>query len=181
MIIWVNGAFGSGKTTLVAELHRRLPAALVLDPEQVGFLLRGIVDVPTGDFQDLRLWRQQTAGLAAGLWQEYNRPVLVPMTLVDAGHLAEIFTALENAGTPLHHFFLRVPPDVLARRIDARTVAPHDPERDRAARAWCRAQVGRCVAAADFMPPGTVFLDGERPCRDLADEVLVRVGSGMRG
>ncbi|MFI9587033.1 hypothetical protein ACIHCQ_35635 [Streptomyces sp. NPDC052236] len=33
MIVWVNGAFGSGKTTLVEELHRRWPAALVYDPE----------------------------------------------------------------------------------------------------------------------------------------------------
>ncbi|MFF7612233.1 hypothetical protein [Streptomyces lavendulae] len=37
MIVWVNGAFGSGKTTLVAELSGRWPEALVYDPEMVGF------------------------------------------------------------------------------------------------------------------------------------------------
>lgn len=36
MIVWINGAFGAGKTTLVAELHSRWPDALVYDPEQVG-------------------------------------------------------------------------------------------------------------------------------------------------
>jgi hypothetical protein len=40
------------------------------------------VEVPTGDFQDLRLWRRQVADLAVGLVEEYHRPVLVPMTLV---------------------------------------------------------------------------------------------------
>ena len=39
MIIWINGGFGAGKTTLAAELHRRLPDAVVYDPEDVGLML----------------------------------------------------------------------------------------------------------------------------------------------
>jgi thymidylate kinase len=39
MIIWINGAFGAGKTTLAEELHRRLPDALAFDPEFVGYIL----------------------------------------------------------------------------------------------------------------------------------------------
>jgi hypothetical protein len=31
MMIWINGAFGAGKTTLAEELHRRLPDALAFD------------------------------------------------------------------------------------------------------------------------------------------------------
>jgi hypothetical protein len=37
LIIWLNGAFGSGKTTLTRELHRRLPDAVIFDPEYVGY------------------------------------------------------------------------------------------------------------------------------------------------
>ncbi|WP_445527872.1 AAA family ATPase [Streptomyces cyslabdanicus] len=179
MIIWVNGAFGSGKTTLGDELHRRWPAALVYDPEQIGYVLRGIVEVPTGNFQDLRLWRRQVAGMAVGLLEEYERPILVPMTLADPGYVAEIFGALEEAGATVHHFFLKVLPEVLARRIDARSVAPHDPERDEAVRQWCKARIEQCAAAADALPADTIFLDGERPCQELADEVLTRVGVGV--
>jgi hypothetical protein len=36
MIVWIDGAFDSGKTTLVAELHRQWPEALVFDAEQIG-------------------------------------------------------------------------------------------------------------------------------------------------
>lgn len=50
-----------------------------------GYVLREIVEVSTGDFQDLRLWRRQFANLAVGLVEEYRRPVLVPMTLANPG------------------------------------------------------------------------------------------------
>ena len=41
MILWINGAFGSGKTTTAYELHRRLkPLSYVYDPENVGYFLR---------------------------------------------------------------------------------------------------------------------------------------------
>ena len=33
VIIWINGGFGAGKTTLAQELHRRLPDTVVYDPE----------------------------------------------------------------------------------------------------------------------------------------------------
>ena len=40
MIIWINGAFGAGKTTLAEELSRRLSEAVLFDPEYVGYLSR---------------------------------------------------------------------------------------------------------------------------------------------
>ena len=39
VIIWVNGGFGAGKTTLAGKLHRRLPDAVVYDSEDVGLML----------------------------------------------------------------------------------------------------------------------------------------------
>ncbi len=170
MIIWVNGAFGSGKTTLVDALRRQRPDALVYDPERIGDVLRDIVDVPTGDYQDLRLWRRQVVSMAMGLLEEYERPLLVPMTLVDPRYVAEIFGVLEEAGAVVHHFFLKVSPEVLARRIDTR------PGSTPADRQWCKEQIEHCVAAADALPTDTVFLDGERPCEELVHEVLTRVG-----
>ncbi|WP_340383663.1 AAA family ATPase [Streptomyces sp. SS7] len=175
MIVWVNGAFGSGKTTLVGELRPRWPEALVYDPEMVGFVLRRIVDVPTGDFQDLPLWRRQVADLAVGLVEEYGRPVLVPMTLVDPGYVSEIFGALRNAGIELHHFFLDVPRPELEKRIDGRSLVPDDPERDERIRSWAKDRITACRAAADTLPADTVFLNGTLPPRALADQVLARV------
>ncbi|WP_189186963.1 AAA family ATPase [Streptomyces albiflavescens] len=178
MIVWVNGAFGSGKSTLVDELRPRWPEALVYDPEMVGYVLREIVEVPTGDFQDLRLWRRQVADLAVGLVEEYHRPVLVPMTLVNPGYVGEIFNALKEAGITLHHFFLKVSREALEKRIDGRNFTPDDPEQDERVRRWCRDRIEPCMAAADTLPSDTVFLDGELSPQELAGQVLNRVGAG---
>ncbi|MFJ5921312.1 AAA family ATPase [Kitasatospora sp. NPDC092948] len=175
MIIWVNGAFGSGKTTLVDEVRGRLPEALVFDPEEVGFLLRRVVPEPSGDFQDLPLWRRQVVSLAAGLAAEYGRPVLVPMTLVRPAYLAEVFGGLAAAGVPARHFFLRVPDEVLVARIDGRSFFPDDPARDEKVRAWCRSRIAECRAAEAAMPPETAFLDGGLTPAQLADLLLADV------
>jgi hypothetical protein len=52
MIIWLNGGFAAGKTTLAEELRRRIPDAVVYDPEDVGLMLWRWLG-PTDDFQDL--------------------------------------------------------------------------------------------------------------------------------
>ncbi|MFH9983336.1 AAA family ATPase [Streptomyces sp. NPDC017179] len=149
MIVWVNGAFGSGKSTLVDELRSRWPAAMVFDPEMVGYVLRETVAVPTGDFQDLRLWRRQVAHLAVGLVEEYQRPVLVPMTLVNPEYVEEIFGVLKAAGIVVHHFFLKVSEEVLVKRIDERSFTPDDPEQDERVRQWCKAKIEACTTAMD--------------------------------
>jgi len=179
MLVWVNGAFGSGKTTLVRELRARLPEALVFDPEEVGVLLASIVEVPTGDFQDLRQWRRQVATLAAGLVEEYRRPLLVPMTLVQPAYRAEIFSALERAGVELLHVFLDVPLEVLVRRIQGRT-PPHGRSTEQAF-GWVMSKLPACIAAVDTLPAGTLVLDGELPTAALADAVLARMGGRAAG
>lgn len=181
VIVWVNGAFGSGKSTLVDELRPRWPETLVYDPEMVGYVLREIVEVPTGDFQDLRLWRRQVSELAVGLVQEYQRPVLVPMTLVNPKYVDEIFGALKDAGIVAHHFFLKVSPEVLVKRIDERSFTPDDPAKDERVRQWCKDRIGPCTDAVDTLPGNTVFLDGELPPQELADSVLAHVSVGRTG
>jgi len=56
MLVWINGAFGAGKTQTAFELARRLADAHVADPELLGFALRRTLPPAAhGDFQDLAL------------------------------------------------------------------------------------------------------------------------------
>ena len=63
MIIWINGAFGSGKTQTAFELQRRLKKSYVYDPEKMGFALRSMIprEIAEDDFQHYPLWREFTA------------------------------------------------------------------------------------------------------------------------
>ena len=66
VIIWVNGGFGAGKTTLAEELHRRLPDAVVYNPEDVSLMLWKWMR-PNGDFQHLPSWRELVVATALPL------------------------------------------------------------------------------------------------------------------
>ncbi|AKN74954.1 hypothetical protein QR97_39390 [Streptomyces sp. PBH53] len=69
MIVWLNGPFGGGRTTLAAGLCRAVPGATVADPEAVGDLLRSTLAghaLRPRDYQDLPLWRQMTSAFVVG-------------------------------------------------------------------------------------------------------------------
>lgn len=174
VIIWINGAFGAGKTTLADELLGRLPEALQFDPEYVGYILVKWVPAPdNGDFQDLPLWRKLVTEFALGMAAEYERPLIVPMTLVNPQYQQEIFGPIARAGQHLLHVFLDVPATELHRRIDHRVLVEDNPEQDARARAFGHANVERCVAARDCLPEGTLVLRGDQHSpAELADQVL---------
>lgn len=179
MIVWINGAFGGGKTTLAEELHRRLPAALAFDPEYVGYILTKWAPTPdSGDFQDIPLWRRLVAEFAIGLCTDYGQTLIVPMTLVNADYRDEIFGLIGKAGIPVLHVFLDVPADELRRRIDAQILVPDNEAQDAEARAFRNANVERCLAARDGLGPDTLVLAGaENTPSQLADLVLAAMQS----
>jgi adenylylsulfate kinase-like enzyme len=174
MIVWINGPFGGGKTTLAEELHRRLPQAMPFDPEYVGYILRRWVPLPdSGDFQDIPLWRKMVAEFAAGLSAEYGRTLIVPMTLVNPRYREEIFDLIGKAGDEMLHVFLDVPADELRRRIDAQILVDDNPVQDAEARAFRHRNVERGVRARDELPAGTLILRGDQHTpAELADLVL---------
>lgn len=53
VIVWVNGAFGIGKSALVDEMRPRWPDALVYDPEMVG---RSFTPDDPEQYERVRRW-----------------------------------------------------------------------------------------------------------------------------
>ena len=43
MIVWLNGPFGAGKTTLAEKLRERRPDLILFDPEVIGFIVKTTV------------------------------------------------------------------------------------------------------------------------------------------
>jgi hypothetical protein len=68
VILLLNGAFGIGKTTVARVLVRRLPCAVLLDPELLGIALQRVTRVGgLSGFARLRRHPPLRAGRAARL------------------------------------------------------------------------------------------------------------------
>ena len=176
VIIWINGGFGAGKTTLAQELHRRLPDAIVYDPEDVGLMLWKWIP-PNGDFQHLPSWRELVVATALSLRRHHGDTLIVPMALIRDAYRTEILGGLAEAGEEVLHVFLEADADALRERLNARVTHP-EKEWDQAAREFGMTGVDEMVAAAARQPGGTLLLRSDllTPA-ELADEVLARAGS----
>ena len=172
VIIWINGGFGAGKTTLAEELHRRLPDAVVYDPEDVGLMLWKWM-APNGDFQHLPSWRELAVATALSLRRHHADTLIVPMSLIRDTYRAEILGGLADAGERVLHVFLETDAGVLRERLNARVTDPRYPDWDQAARELGLPGVDEMLAAAARQPAGTLLLrsDTLTPA-ELADEVL---------
>jgi len=177
VIIWLNGGFGAGKTSLAEELHRRLPDAVVYDPEDVGLMLWKWLP-PKGDFQHLPSWRELVVATALSLRRHHADTLIVPMSLIRDAYRAEILGGLAGAGEEVLHVFLEADAGVLRERLNARVTRPGT-DWDQAAREFGMTGVDEMVAAAARQPDGTLMLRSDRLTpAELADEVLAAAGSG---
>jgi len=172
VIIWLNGAFGAGKTTLAEELGRRLPEAVVYDPEDVGLMLWKWMR-PNDDFQDLPSWRELVVATALSLRRHHADTLIVPMSLIRDAYRAEILGGLADAGEEVLHVFLEADVGVLRERLSARAPIPHNPGTNQPALEWAMSRVEAAIVAAARQPDGTLMLRSDRlTTAELADEVL---------
>lgn len=179
MIVWINGGFGAGKTTLAAELHRRLPDAIVYDPEDVGAMLRK--QMPgDGDFQHLPSWRELVVATALSLRRHHADTLIVPMSLIRDAYRTEILGGLTGAGEKVLHVFLEVDAGVLRERLNARVTGPGGDWERVAVAEYGMTGVDEMVAAATRQPPGTLLLRSDRltPAA-LADAVMAGMAAAV--
>jgi predicted kinase len=173
VIIWINGAFGAGKTTLAEELQRRLPDAVIYNPEDVGLMLWKWMR-PNGDFQHLPSWRELVVATALSLRRHHAETLIVPMSLIRDAYRAEILGRLADAGEEVLHVFLQADANVLRGRLNAR-VPDLGRDWDQAAREFGMTGVDEMAAAADRQPGETFMLRSDRLTpAELADDVLAR-------
>jgi len=174
MIIWINGPFGAGKTTLAEKLKDSLANSIIFDPEHVGFLIhRFVPESRETDFQKFPMWRRLVVSYALEFQAEFKKDLIVPMTLVDPQYLSEIFGELKKSDQKIHHFFLDLESDTLKDRIQ-KQVMSKDPVHDAEIRQWRLEQVDRCLAAKTLMPSDTIFLNSGI---DLPEDLFTKIST----
>ncbi|MGE7920633.1 AAA family ATPase [Viridibacillus sp. NPDC093762] len=138
MIIWINGAFGSGKTQTSYELKRRIPNSIVYDPENIGFFINRNIpkEINKGDFQDYSIWRELNYTTLKYIDSEYDGVIIVPMTLVNPQYFEEIVGKLRDDGVKVNHFVLWASKGTLQRRLRSRGERKNS---------WGEKQIDRCI------------------------------------
>ncbi|UNK20961.1 AAA family ATPase [Paenibacillus sp. N3/727] len=138
MIIWINGAFGSGKSQASYELNRRIPDSFLYDPENAGYFIRKNVpdESKVSDFQHYPMWREFNYSMLRYLDETSSRIIIVPMTITDTQYFDEIVGRLRREGVTIHHYTLCASREVLLKRLRSRGDGSDS---------WPAQQIDRCI------------------------------------
>ncbi|MEU2064531.1 NUDIX domain-containing protein [Streptomyces sp. NPDC013455] len=183
-VVWINGAFGAGKTTAARELIELIPNSALFDPEVIGGALAHLLPpkrlAEAGDVQDLPIWRRLVVDTAAAMLAELGGILVVPMTLLRQEYRDEIFGGLAARRIPVHHLLLAPAETILRERMAAREI-PSDPsDGEMRTREWAYDHIEPYRAAlatwltADAHPLDTSALSPYETAVRIADAV----GSG---
>ena len=159
MILWLNGPYGVGKSTLAEALRAMLPDSMVFDAEQVGNAIRD--NLPEScfhaTFEEYEMWLDVCVGLLTEASRGCSGPVLVPMTL-KLPQSQRMFERLKNAGVEVRHVLLTAGEEEILRRILAR---------GEDADCWCARHIRSCLEAQQTMPCD-LRLESCKPPQSLA-------------
>lgn len=142
MIIWINGPFGVGKTTLANNLVEIVDNSTLFNPELIGKTLWSLTPVVLHEeeFEDEPIWRKTTYGLIKDCHAYYKRTLIIPMTIAKDSGYEEIINNLRNDGIPLHMYTLMAAKEEIENRII---------KRGEIVNSWEQQQITRCLEALD--------------------------------
>jgi len=180
-VVWINGAFGAGKTTTARELIELIPNSTLFDPEVIGGELTHLLPpkhlAQVGDFQDLPVWRRLVIDTAAALLAELGGTLVVPMTLLRQEYRDEIFGGLAARRISVRHVLLAPAETILRERIAGREVSPDLPDGEIRVRQWSYDHIEPYHAAlaswltADAYPVDTGALTAYQTAVRIAEAV----------
>ena len=168
MIVWINGAFGVGKTTTANSILKRTNWRL-FDPEHVGYLLAGnLRDLNFVDFQDLPPWRALVPAVAGEIYHYTNPPAMIAVqTVLVERYWEELVKGLAERGLPVIHVVLDCDDAEIRRRI-------HGDEIESQAREWRLDHLARFEDARPWLTRSAdLFLDTTALTPEATAQVII--------
>ena len=141
MVLWINGAFGSGKTSVAEEIEKRVGKSFIYDPEQVGYFLWD--NFPTelkqkGNSQHMAIWREFNYKILKHISENYTGIIIVPMAIYKKQYYDEIIGRLEKDNILVKHFILSASKQIILDRLLKRG----EPDGG-----WCAQHIDICLNA----------------------------------
>ncbi|HFU4203714.1 TPA: AAA family ATPase [Streptococcus suis] len=166
MIIWLNGPFGVGKSSLATFLHQQINNSYLYDPELLGDFLQH--QLPKGvcpeDFQDYSVWRQATYQIIFDLATKTDKIIIVPMTIYKKEYYQEIIQRLIKYNIPLEHYILLADKTTILERLDNRVNEDN---------IWAKRHLDICLKAFESQIPGQRLNTDSLQPEEIAKEILM--------
>lgn len=168
MILWINGAFGSGKSSVAEDLTNKIDKSFVYDPEQVGYFLWD--NFPRemkrkGNFQHIQIWREINYKILKYIDSNYDGIIIVPMTIYTKQYYDEIIGRLINDGIKVKHFILSATKQTIINRLLQRGETDD---------CWAAQHIDKCLTSfATDIVEEKVYTD-EKGINDIALEIIMK-------
>lgn len=174
MVIFINGSFGIGKTTVSRLLVQQLPRGVLFDPELIGVVLLRLLGPwrRVDDFQDLGIWRKSSITLI-NLICRLRGVVVVPMAFSNESYLRQFLTDVRRRDSETFHFCLTAPLPIVRERLRSR-------EARRGPTQWQLRRSAECCEShrrPEFAEH--IATEGRSP-REIAQEVVERIRAHAR-
>jgi uridine kinase len=170
MILWINGAFGSGKTQTAFEINRRLENSFVYDPENIGYFFRKNMpqEIIQGNFQDQPLWRAFNYEIIKTIYASHGGHIIIPMTIYNKNYYDEIIGKLLREETKICHFILGASKAVILKRLSKRLERKNS---------WAAQQIDLCLRGFDELKENSIYIDTDAlTINEVAETVAERAG-----
>jgi predicted kinase len=164
VIVWLNGPFGVGKTTVAMRLRALVSGSRLFDPEDIGWVLRRLPGQAHRDYQDRAVWRWTTREVARVLAR--GRTLIVPMTICEPSSFDEIIGGLRAEPLRVEHFTLLASAETIRSRLRGRG----------SDRRWAEQRLERCLPGLTADRFGMHIETDDRAAVEVADEIRRRIG-----
>jgi guanylate kinase len=166
MIIWLNGPFGVGKTTLANLLHQEIPNSILYDPELLGDFFQENLPkaVCPEDFQDYPIWRQTTVQIIRDLATKTGQVIIVPMTVFKKEYCQEIIEQGLIEDMCVQHYILVAEKETILDRLNKRTQEDNN---------WALKHLDNCLQAFEDQIPGRKIDTDSLTVDEIAEIVKV--------
>ncbi|HUQ53793.1 MAG TPA: AAA family ATPase [Gammaproteobacteria bacterium] len=171
MVIFINGSFGIGKTTVARGLVARLPGSVLFDPELHGLVLQRLARPfkRIDDFQDLRAWRAGSVRLIR-LARLLRPTVVVPMAFSNEAYLGEVVDGIRSFDVDTLHFCLTAPLAVVQHRLQQR-------EGRRGPTPWQLRRAAECCTEHQRPQYAVHVATQDRSSHDVVEDMLTQLRS----
>ncbi|MFJ7260424.1 AAA family ATPase [Streptomyces globosus] len=176
-VVWINGPYGCGKSTVTRHVAGLLPEALVVDPEDVGHMLwRQLPDgLREEEFELEPLWVPLTRLLVGRCARTYGRPVVVPMTVSRPPVFERLVGALHGEGVDVRHFTLVADASTIRGRLRRRMAERGEEADEWGELSWEGRQLDRCLATLSGPRFGTHIWTADKAPAEVARELVAHL------